>query len=137
MDSKINEEQETCHGEINLLGTSLTTAERDISDGAYIGKFSKVGAGIYTNYYFKGYDYYLVELSNLRRPSGGKMAFWLRDMTAGTLSSEIQSDFLDGDSDGYCGKGFNNLDASHKYCVWLRVTGGSADLSGTIKVSIA
>lgn len=137
MDSKIDEKQEVSNGGINLLsGTPPTEGWNFLDEGAYSGEFEEVGAGIYTNVYFKGYDCYVVHFSSLRRPSIGRMSYWLMDMTTGTFSVEKQSNMLNDKAEGTCGNAFTGLDVTHKYCVWIRASGGPADLSGNILVSV-
>lgn len=140
MDSKINEKQEVGSGGINLFGTSLPTEEWNFAEylprpNPYVAEFSEVGAGIYTQRYFKGFASYTVGFSELKRASGGKMTYCLYDMTAGTFSKQYQSNLLNSEAEGYCSNTFSGLNTDHKYCVWIRASGGAADLYGIVQVT--
>lgn len=117
-----------------LRGVDKPTQEWDWDDGTYWGSFSEVQYGIYTNYYFTGVDNLEVVFSALNTDDSiNYFYFCLTDLTDSTgSSSQTQKKLTSSSSYDSAFNSYSDLDPTHKYCVWMRTSGGA--VSGTIRV---
>ena len=119
-----------------VRGTSEPDEAWDFAKGAYKANFSEVKAGIYSGYYFTGYNIYKLGIDNVSTTGGCTVYYGLLDMDTNKYADDMQEvTYTSAVSGKEIYKTFYALDFSHKYCVFIRTNSSVSSVAGYLMVS--
>ena len=129
--------------ETSTRGTSEPKKVWDWDDGNYVGSFSGVMQGVYTNYYFTNvtdlsvrFYQLLATPKNEEDGNDARMLYSLVDLTDPDATTELRwGPLVTEDEEKMWEDYFYNLDSTHKYCIRIRTNGGFVPIKGKLTVS--